>query len=405
MNKDSGNLSVDFLAGFTIFILAFIWVATMIPTLLIGLNAHSIDYNAVAYRTGVILAEDPGAAGPVSGSPCFGISSASGSTWESPQNGDWDSWEKCDVARFGLAVSKDTPNVLDENKINRFFSGNASVDPIYDTKNLSYPDDYLKRAIFGDYPYRFNISLKIDGEDKTRYIGDQLPEQDYGYIRRAVLVKSNSSATINESLIKANYWSKSNFTEDTFTILFNKTKLLDASKATPHDVNYRNYQINPGLDTIIINITGLNTLYYNTTLSMTTTSLTDIRTSSDMAKNRSITNAGSFTYIDGNTSPVGTLPARVNNSILLVIPPKEVISESDLQVAPDINLILVFRNSNSLSTDNDTYTAACTSNPPLTYCGNWFINSSASGPFEYDYNTTNVTQPQLRPGILEVAVW
>ncbi len=60
MTSDSGNLSIDFLVGFTIFIIAFIWVVSMIPGLLIGLQSYTIDYDAVAYRTGVILVEDPG---------------------------------------------------------------------------------------------------------------------------------------------------------------------------------------------------------------------------------------------------------------------------------------------------------------------------------------------------------
>ena len=60
MSDDSAALSIDFLVGFTIFLIAFIWVLSMIPGLLIGLQGYTIDYDAVAYRTGVILVEDPG---------------------------------------------------------------------------------------------------------------------------------------------------------------------------------------------------------------------------------------------------------------------------------------------------------------------------------------------------------
>jgi len=60
MTDDAGNLSIDFLVGFTIFLLAFIWVVSLIPGLLIGLQSYTVDYDAVAYRTGVILVEDPG---------------------------------------------------------------------------------------------------------------------------------------------------------------------------------------------------------------------------------------------------------------------------------------------------------------------------------------------------------
>lgn len=379
---------MDFLAGFTIFILAFIWVATMIPTLLVGLNAHSVDYNAVAYRTSVILAEDPGTAGSVSGALCSGYSVNKEIPWESQSS-------KCGIARFGLAVSKDTPNVLDENKVNRFFCWTESVDPA-DQWNFSYPDDYQKRAIFGDYPYRFNISLKIDGENQTRYVGEEIPETDYGYIRRAVMVKGPSNATINESLIKERYWSKGNYTEDHFVIQFNGTKLLKDITATPHEINYRNYQIDPGLDTIIINITGLDTLYYDSPTSMTTTNLSSINLYRSLGPPPQplgwFNDKNTFTYIDGNSTPVGTLPANVTSNISLVIPAEAVISESTLRANPQVYLSLVFKNTNPNPTINNTY-------------GNWYINSSASGPFEYDYNPANVTQPQLRSGVLEVAVW
>ena len=60
MTKDSGALSIDFIVGFTIFLIAFIWVVSLVPGLLINLQGFTIDYDAVAYRSGVILAEDPG---------------------------------------------------------------------------------------------------------------------------------------------------------------------------------------------------------------------------------------------------------------------------------------------------------------------------------------------------------
>ena len=60
MTNSDGNLSVDFLVGFSIFMIAFIWVATLVPNLFLGVSSHQIDFDAVAYRTGVILAEDPG---------------------------------------------------------------------------------------------------------------------------------------------------------------------------------------------------------------------------------------------------------------------------------------------------------------------------------------------------------
>ncbi|NLD57019.1 MAG: hypothetical protein GX651_02655, partial [Methanomicrobiales archaeon] len=99
-HDDDGNMSLDFLVGFTIFLMAFIWVATMIPGILIGLQAHTIDYDAVAYRTGVLLVEDPG--------------------WPATPGWETESDErKADMIRFGLAISKETPNMLADSKVTR----------------------------------------------------------------------------------------------------------------------------------------------------------------------------------------------------------------------------------------------------------------------------------------------
>ena len=144
MTEDSGTLSIDFLVGFTIFLIAFIWVVSIIPGLLIGLQGYTIDYDAVAYRTGVILVEDPG-------EPALPLFS-------------WESQTKNDVIRFGLTISKDTPNILSQNKVDKFFCSTV----------FSYPDDYQQRVIFGDYPYQFNISLTEFGRNRTWSVGDAM---------------------------------------------------------------------------------------------------------------------------------------------------------------------------------------------------------------------------------------
>jgi len=169
MIDDAGNLSIDFLAGFTIFMITFIYVATLIPGLFIGLQSRSIDYDAVAYRTGVVLVEDPGM----------------------PYNPSWETLSNTSdsqILRFGLAMSKDTPNILSPEKINRFFCSTEFV----------YPYDYQSRAVFGNYPYLFNISFQMAGSNVTQSVGDILPE-DYGYSRRVVKVKEHSNATLDFS--------------------------------------------------------------------------------------------------------------------------------------------------------------------------------------------------------------
>ena len=199
MIDDTANLSIDFLVGFTIFIVAFIYVATLIPGLMLGLQSNTIDYNAVAYRTGVILVEDPGS--PVS--------------WEN--NGIYsDNYIQTNGIRFGLALSKDTPNILSQQKLNRFFCS-----------TFVYPEDYRSRAVFGNYPYLFNISLQIAGNTITQSIGDVLPD-GYGYVRRVVQLKGWSNATIGSSTIQAlNYDNKTNVTTHSFFIQINSTDLLN----------------------------------------------------------------------------------------------------------------------------------------------------------------------------------
>ena len=57
---DTGQLSIDLLIGLSIFMVALVLAMTMTSGLLVGLQSKHIDYDAVAYRTGVILVEDPG---------------------------------------------------------------------------------------------------------------------------------------------------------------------------------------------------------------------------------------------------------------------------------------------------------------------------------------------------------
>jgi len=52
MTNSNGNLSVDFLVGFSIFMIAFIWVATLVPNLFLGVSSHQIDFDAVASAAG-----------------------------------------------------------------------------------------------------------------------------------------------------------------------------------------------------------------------------------------------------------------------------------------------------------------------------------------------------------------
>ncbi len=367
MTDDAGILSIDFLAGFTIFLLSFVWIATMVPGLFIGISPHTIDYDAVAYRTGVILAEDPGAAGLSGTSGPRGIL-----PWEFQPN-------KIDVARFGLAISKETPGVLDQNKVNRFFCSTLSVYP-YDS--FTYPEDFRKRAIFGDSPYRFNISLKITGEDRIRSIGEVVPE-DYGFIRRAVKVKYPGNATINGyTIVSHGYVNSDNVSFNQFSLAINASELLSGNVKDPR------YQINPLNDRILINITDLETSRppWNPLLPEPSPPGSNLTKISFYQQSPGATGMvfwsppnENFLYNDGNTTPVKP-PVTVRNSLSMRFGPEFFLS-ADPTGTMYVNLTFGL-------------------DPPSS-----FLNNTQTGPFHYNYNPSDVTQPVLKDAELEVAVW
>ena len=395
MTDDSGILSVDFLVGFTIFMVAFIWVATLVPNLFLGVSAHGVDFDAVAYRTGVILAEDPGAQDPLLTTP-----------WEFQP--DVLTANKS-VTRFGLAISKETPNILSEAKINSFFNKNRFKHPfVY--------DDYRNKIIFGDYPYRFNISLQVAGEN-TSYVGDILPGSDsgmvsgsnYGYIRREVKVKHFSNATIDltdyQKFKMTNRDDKSgNVTNHDFSIMIDTNKLINGNITDPvTNPNYEAaYQIDPRYDRIIINITDLDkrpphptwvtdipTIELNKTMFWTShygvVGLSPIPAGQVAQRN--------FTYDDGNSTPVN-LPVPLEKNVTFIFEPGFFVA-ADPRGAIYINLTFGV---DTFIDDED---------PPggPRFQGMQYLNNTRSGPWDYNYNVTEVTQPVLRDAVMEVAVW
>ena len=367
MTEDSGIMSIDFLVGFTIFMITFIWVATLIPGLFIGLQSHTIDYDAVAYRTGVILVEDSGAVGPlVTGNQ----------PWEI-QN------DKRDVARFGLAVSKETPRILDENKVNRFFCLTA----------FSYPEDYQKRVIFGDYPYHFNISLMAVGEDTPRSVGDVVPNNyQYGYIRRDVKIKGSSNTTIGNTTIKKyGYKNTGNVTLNEFRIVINSSYLLTGNVGEIGNPNGdAAYRINPNADRIIINITDLEDTRNKTAHPPSEPYTVNLKEVKVYQTHTGDSNLYAF-------SPVAAFEnyVYVNWGTTAVKPP--------VDLGTDRNLSMIFEPGFFSSTDK--YGAIYIN---LTFeldPKQQFLNNTHTRPFDYNYYPANVTQPALTDAVMEVAVW
>ncbi|MFZ0004948.1 hypothetical protein [Methanoregula sp.] len=395
MIDDAGNLSIDFLVGFTIFMITLIYVATLIPTLFIGLKSNTIDYDAVAYRTGVILAEDPGM----------------------PYNPSWETLPNTsdsDILRFGLALSKDTPNILTPEKITRFFC----------TSEFVYPSDYQSRAVFGDYPYQFNVSLQMAGSNVTQSIGDVIPDQDYGYSRRVIKVKEHSNATLDfsnfivipgptpapASNLPLRIYTQ-NATNQAFSIYFNYTYLLNNG----FDNNNPAYEINPlapsgsngiiGGEGALINFTGLQHLPKNTitptNISLTTISIYYSKSMAPLGTGQNAFegpelppwNVTPFElFIDGNTTSATTLPMNVTNNISLFIPPGLLSYAGGDDSSTLLNVTLQFNLTDGYG------------NPQ----SDWYLNSTQvmpDGAFEYNYTNPNITQPHLEDGVMEVAVW
>lgn len=384
MSRDSGALSIDFLAGFTIFLIAFIWVLSMIPGLLVDLQGYSIDYDAVSYRTGVILVEDPGE--PPS--------------WElAPYHeggNQYDQYDPASVKRFGLAVSRDDPNILSIEKVNRFFeSGTFSS------------DDYHNLAIFGDYPYKFSISLSYtDNNEPTRSIGPVVPEGygDYGYIRRLVKIKSMSSVSIDgndySDLDAAHYINGPCVTKHTFAILLDNTELLGKTSSVKDPA----YQINPAHESFWVH---LNNLHYTIEESrrdcfeIGQIEYGDIYVS-DGIHQQNINEI----YIDGAALPehLADHPIDVENHKLSIF--FNSLADNRGSVNWDADKIYIYFTFNLDPTDT-----SCTDPTPScpVKSGSKFLNSTIEtpldNPFEYDYSSKLVTQPELKDAIIEVAVW
>jgi hypothetical protein len=388
MTDSDGNLSVDFLVGVTIFMMAFIWVATLVPNLFLGVSANAVDFDAVAYRTGVILAEDPGATIPSISTP-----------WEiQPYSG------KDNIERFGLAVSKETPNILSETKVNRFFNLSTPADP---SVGFIYPDDYRPRTIFGDYPYRFNISLLAVGESNPRYIGEVLPD-NYGYIRKQVKIKHFSNATIDKTDIQKFYLNNTgpdgNVTFHDFSIMINTTKLLNGNLTDPViNPNYKlAYQIDPRSEWINITLEDfkekpplpawvVNPVKIN--LTQVTFSQTRYGYSGLFPLAPGVIPHKDFIYVDGSPTPVNTPVDNLdaNNNITFAFKPG-FFTSADTGGAIYINMTF------GVETQDPT-------KPPGAVQGVQYLNTSKSGPWDYNYNATEVTQPVLTDAVMEVAVW
>jgi len=275
--------------------------------------------------------------------------------------------------------------------VNRFFCTTA----------FTYPDDYHQRAIFGEFPYSFQIALKETNQSTKRVIGDRLA-LNYGSIRRVVLIKGTSNATINQSYIQNHTFFKTdNITTHVFSILINNTQLLG-------DVRNPAYQIDTTREQITINITDLkSTIREFPTAAPPITRATSAINLTDMKLYKK--DAGTYSnvplpvsnypYVDGNATRLSSFPAPVTDNITIKLNPQYI--ESMKAANSQIFITLPFPVNPASSFLNNTQVL-----PNIASLdGQLTFENANTTPFIYDYNPANVTQPKLRNAILEVAVW
>jgi len=434
MKRNSAQLPVDFLVGFTIFILSLIMVANFVPSLLVGLQRTSgIDYDAVAYRTGVVLVEDPGwPAGIPIGSDPYLFSTLS----------DWRPWEfmadKNQVSRFGLALTRDTPNIVSINKIYRFFCTTASLGG-FDDQFDSTSNDYRDKLLFSPYQYGYNITLKNISPMKpgdpllNGSIGQPYPS-GYGYIRRYVVIKQNPNATINmadpgtnsyfnaqdaaQICINLSYYQGDPSKPITrpaplaslegcnqqFTIRLDGSVLYNKSIDTPFKLDLQS-------EPLIINITGLRTLLNNSDPGYNPSPFAydSFQWGGSGAPTWATLKAVDFgipSASPGDNSYIQwsfTIPADTQMGIRIAndsgswqaLP----LPASGIDVFDSIRFSMNYVDANYLGEAKDldiTFSFNNHPDPPYSYIHR---------VYQYYYNQTNVTQPYLSTGMLEVGVW
>jgi len=345
--NDDALMSIDFLAGFTIFLLSLIVAAGMVPGMLAGLQSATIDYDGVAYRTSVILAEDPGW--------WFNDVTMSGSShWE----GERTAMDR--VERMGLGISKRLPNILSEGKIEAFFS-----------TAYAYPDDYRDRVFFSEIPYSFNITLKADDGAFAYHLGDGTPEGEYGSIRRAVLVKNASEATLdfsNGNVLNA-YADPATApgATSTFSVSLNFTDLLAPSPA---------YQVDPFGERITIRIENLQETRNSTAATAFLENVRLYRGATWVPP--VLPDANSYLFVDGVQKSTADLPADVAENLTVVLEPGFFTGKASETSTMDLK---------------------------FTFANSYGKNTNITGMFNYTTTDGNVTMPPLKPAVLEVAVW
>ena len=179
MGKDretSGQISIDFLVGMSLFLLTLVFLVQFIPAIFAPFDSNSIDLGSVAYRTSVILVEDTG---------CWNNSATMRT------ESDWEN-HVSSTTRVGLAIDKDHPNILNLTKIEAF-ADTVNLPDLNLSQNL-----VLFRKIGGnDIFYGWNITL-TDSRGNTWMRGEVPPRSgNVARIERLTLINTSEYGWID----------------------------------------------------------------------------------------------------------------------------------------------------------------------------------------------------------------
>lgn len=204
LKDERGQMSIDFLAGLALFILALLFLAQFIPGMFVPFQSETIDLSSVAYRTSVILVEDPG--------------------WYNGtiQGEDWEN-DIANVSRVGLAIDKGHPNKLNTSKRDVFENKT-----LIDNENLTQKLGLYRKI--GDNPIDYGYNISIDDLNGTILAARGEIPPEYGDVvkmKRIVWMQTGFTAEplSNESLEGAESSTKALFYINSSDVV----KFLDGS--------------------------------------------------------------------------------------------------------------------------------------------------------------------------------
>jgi hypothetical protein len=415
MKNDSGLLSIDFIAGFTIFMIAFIIVVTMVSGLLVSLQSRTIDYDALAYRTGVILTEDagdPGGAGDLNDPYAAG--------WEVKNFGS--TQEKNQIIRLGLALSKNYPNILSSAKVDKFFKSNTGLKAddylAYRQKLMlfNYNNQYLTTT---PTFYRFNIRLEsietpsdypkesvprntLFPQYSPPYVGDDDTfVQNYGFSHRVVKIKQPSSMTVNLSEPPGDP------DQTTFSVQYDKEDF----NSTPLGITMGlRYNIDPYNEQTAVNVT-LNNSASAVLISVRSIQYFNNTGGAPFEQDISPTSPTVKVYLnsDGKADPATQWPLSTtvnsHSNVLIVVEPGYLEgSQFSVKNASSISLKCTFLENVTARVEPIHYRYIDLI-PVLDINGDPVVDPSTGEPIMTTIPNPNLTMPFMIPAVVEVKVW